>query len=159
MVQILQKHQLSVIFGFGFYLDLWTKRHIYYAYALAFSQQSIWRHRATTLSLWCCHFALSSANTTLSLNIHRALFVSLFVEPSSIIILIRIHQSHHIFFNYLAKPFLLLIIHLNVLFSLWLLFLFVSFPVLIYMSSSCSISFDKSSVVVWSLNRVLPFSH
>lgn len=55
--------------------------------------------------------------TTLSLNIHKALFVSLFVKPILIIFLIRIHQLHHIFFNYFAKPFVLFIIHPNVSFS------------------------------------------
>lgn len=94
---------------------------------------------------------LSANTTTVSLNIHRALFVSLFVEPILIIILIRIHQPHHIFFNYLAKPFVLFIIHLNVLFSLFLLF-FVSLCVLVYTSLSCSISFDKSSYLSSSIN-------
>lgn len=44
------------------------------------------------------------------------MFVSLFVERILIIFLIRIHQPQHIFFNYLAKSFVLFIIHLHVLF-------------------------------------------
>lgn len=46
------------------------------------------------------------------------MFVPLFVEATLIIVLIRIHQPHHIFFNYLAKLFLLFIIQLHLLFPL-----------------------------------------
>lgn len=50
----------------------------------------------------------------MSLNIHRALFVSLLFGPTLIVTLIKIHEPHHTFFNCLL---VLYIVHLSVMFS------------------------------------------
>lgn len=64
-------------------------------------------------------FCFLLANTaTSSINIHRVVFVSLFVEATLIVVLIRIHQARRVSFNYSAKLFVLLIVQLHVLFSL-----------------------------------------
>lgn len=97
-----------------------------------YASASIWR--CQTIPLYDIVIWFLSAHV---FNFSLSFVCVIVGECSVITMLIRIHQPCHIFFNYLAMPIVPLIVHLNVLFSLFLSFCMLSCSMLMINLLSC----------------------